>query len=125
MPAEFTLPSPQEAEALVDGLYADIFFAKMAEYGHAPRTQEDAYAMLETALSLDNLPEPVTKQGSVGAYATAAELLQIKLAEAGIPVRQPAAAQEALAVKQAAVGMASHPELYKAILALKSQAAAA
>jgi len=36
--AEFQLPEVDKAAEVLDSLYAEAFFAKMAEYGHVPQT---------------------------------------------------------------------------------------
>lgn len=115
----FQLPSTDDAAAVLDGIYADVFFSKMAEFGLVPETQDGALSMLETAAYLDQADTAV-KQAGVDPFVNANELLKQALAQENII---DSGAQVRTAVKQAAVGLASNPEIYKAVLAIKTAAA--
>lgn len=115
---DITLPSVDEAVGLLDSVYTDVFFSKLAEYGIVPQTQEGMLAALETAVYLDSVPE--TKQASVDPFVDANA--KLKHAMASEKLINPAVfeQQQDVAVKQAAYAMAHSPELYRAVLAIKT-----
>ena len=111
-------PSADQANATLDQLYIERFFAKMAEQGFVPSTNEEAMAVLETAAQLDSLPEKSAEAEQTNWFGQANEKLANHLAAQGYGVdfRQQAAEQE----KQALVyALASNPEIYKAALAVE------
>jgi hypothetical protein len=118
--AEFQLPDVGESVAVLDNLYAEAFFSKMAEYGYAPADIGEAENMLETAAYLDELPEESTHQKSAAAdspYTDANANLKEVLASAGmIDVR----GEELVGIKQASYACAQNADLYKAVLAVKA-----
>jgi hypothetical protein len=124
--AEFQLPEVDKAAEVLDSLYAEAFFAKMAEYGHVPQTESDAYAMLETAAQLDAVDnDPAVKQAQEqgSPYAVANDSLKAVLSpQAGSNAYQQ---EEAIGVKQAAYALAQDPSLYASVLAVKAAEAEA
>lgn len=117
------IPSADEAQATLDNMYQEAFFAKMAEMGHVPQTQEDAIAMLETGYQLDLIPEPKQASAQVGQYSAANELLKQAFAETGVDTGL--VRQEEMGIKQAAYAVASDPRFYNAVLALTQAETAA
>jgi hypothetical protein len=103
------LPAAEQAVPLVDWIYCERFFDKMAEYGFSPRTDEERMAMLQTALQLDSIQDEQQASPYVLANQKLAEHLQGQSQSAA---NAPAERQ------QLALALAQHPELYKAALAL-------
>ena len=118
--ADIQLPGLDESAALLDQIYGEAFFAKMAELGHVPASQEDAIGMLETAYQLDMVsPDQPEKQAS-SPYAAANESLKQVLGEyngGGGHDKQ----AEAL---QAAYALAHDVNVYKSVLGVKAAEAA-
>ena len=117
------IPSADEAQATLDNMYQEAFFAKMAEMGHVPQTQEDAVAMLETGYQLDLIPETKQASAQVGQYSAANELLKQAFVESG--VNTGLAGQKELGIKQAAYAMAADPMFYNSVLVLQQAETAA
>jgi len=117
--SEFVLPSVSDAQATLDNVYQEAFFAKMAELGHKPAVQEDAIAMLEAGYQLDMIPE---KQAEtyVGQYSTANTLLKQAFSENGINTGLAMPDPQEVGIKQAAYAMASDPNFYASVLALRT-----
>ena len=120
-----SLPSPADAQAVLDNLYQEAFFTKLAEFGHQPATQEDAIAMLETGYQLDLLPDNSKQQKQAGQYAAANGLLKQALAEGGVETGLAANTKQEAGIKQAAYTVANDPTYYGAVLALHMAQAAA
>jgi hypothetical protein len=118
---ELTLPTPDDAVGTLDAIYADVFFSKMAEYGFQSQTQEGMLSMLETAAYLDQLPEETaTKRASIDPFTDAnAKLKQALASENLIDL----SSETAVGIKQAAYALAQDPELYKAVISVKTAAA--
>jgi hypothetical protein len=113
------LPSVDAAVGILDSVYSDVFFSKMAEYGLVPQTQEGALSMLETAAYLDSIPDN-TKQASEDPFVSANIRLKQALASEGVINPNVFAEQNDVAIKQAAFALAHEPELYKAMLAVRT-----
>jgi hypothetical protein len=100
------------ANHMLANVYQPVFFRKMAERGHVPKTAEDARRMLNTAFKLAAAgvqPEP-TKEAGLSKYAMADEALD-----------RLASSQENLnddMLKRAAVQLAQDPTLYQSVLLL-------
>jgi len=123
--AEFQLPEVEKAAEVLDSLYAEAFFAKMAEFGHVPQTESDAMAMLETAAQLDAVDnDPAVKQAEEhgSAYAVANDSLKEVLAQSELPTFQQ---DESVGIKQASYALAQDPSLYASVLAIKAAEAEA
>ena len=119
--AEFQLPEVEKAAEVLDSLYAEAFFAKMAEFGHIPQSESDALAMLETAAQLDlvsNDPAVTQAEEQGSPYAYANESLKEVLAHAEQP-------SEEVGIKQASYALAQDPSLYASVLAVKAAEAEA
>lgn len=124
MSEDFQLPNPEQAIGVLDSLYAEAFFNKMAEYGLVPETQEGALAMLETAAQLDALPEqPSEKSASVDPFVDANEKLASVLQQHGVGPDRAQVQQDS--VKQAAAALSTNPDLYASVLSLKAAEAMA
>jgi len=121
--ADIQLPGLDESAALLDRVYGDAFFSKMAELGHVPQTQQDAIGMLETAFSLDMVdPGQPEKQASESPYASANESLKQVLNEQGIGPGPEGEKQAA--AKQTAYALAHDVNVYKSVLGVKAAEAA-
>jgi hypothetical protein len=121
--ADIQLPGLDESAALLDRIYGDSFFAKMAELGHVPQTQEDAVGMLETAFSLDMVdPGQSEKQAFEMPYASANASLNQVLGEHGIgPGPED---EKQAAATQTAFALAHNVDVYKSVLGVKTAEAA-
>ena len=122
---EFQLPDTSESAGLLDQLYAEAFFGKMAEFGIAPQTEEGAQAMLETAYQLDMVDDaPAIKEAQVAAdpFVDANMKLAHVLSQSGINTdAQVDVEQHNLdTIKQASFALSQDSDLYKAVLAVKA-----
>lgn len=113
-----TLPDPQTAYAtLFDGVHAEVFFTKLAHYGHTPRTEQEAFDLLQLAGRLRIAPEIAEKQAS-SVYGEAVSALDQVLS--GHPqVQASRVASDNALIKEAAASLAKDPECYNSVLALK------
>lgn len=109
-------PSTEEAISLLDSVYADVFFSKLAEYGFPIQSEEAALGALETAAYLD-LADDTVKSATVDPYVLANKELKETLKSAGIIDKQP---ETKAVIKQAAYNLAHDPSLYAAVLAVKT-----
>lgn len=116
---DINLPSVEDAVGTLDAVYADVFFSKLAELGFAPRTEEGMLSALETAAYLDAV-DGGQKQASVDPFVDANAKLKQALANEQLINPAVFAQQSNAAIKQAAFAMAQHPDLYKAVLAVKT-----
>lgn len=124
-PATIDIPNVDESLGTLDGLYAQAFFSKLAEYGIEPQSEEAAMAMLKTAAYLDMVEShPAVKQASVDPFVDAASRLEHVLADSGLLGGQPSAQQQLVGVKQAAYALAQDPDLYRSVLSVKAAEAA-
>lgn len=114
---DLKLPAVDDAIGMLDGLYADVFFNKMAEYGLVPQTQEGMVSMLETAAYLDMVDQGSTKSASEDPFVQANAALKEVLAHENYIDRS---AGEVAGIKQAAFALAQNPDLYKAVLSVKT-----
>lgn len=119
MPQDINLPSVEDAVGLLDNVYADVFFSKLAEFGFAPQTEEGMLSALETAAYLDAV-DGGQKQASVDPFVDANSKLKQALANENLVNPAVFAQQNHAAVKQAAYAIASNPDVYKAVLAVKT-----
>ena len=117
--AQVSLPSVSDAQAALDNVYQEAFFAKMAELGHQPQTQEDAIGMLEAGYQLDLIPDKQA-YSTVGQYSTANTLLKHAFADNGINTGLATPDPQQLGIKQAAYALASDPGYYASVLALRA-----
>lgn len=125
------LPDAQTAyNNLFLGVHQNVFFRKCAASGYYPRSQDEAQWMLDTAgkLRLVDQVEPQVKAAAAqdNPYFAANQALDAVLAQYGLDggIRQQAASEEQMAIKQAASDLAQDPTFYNSILALKSAEAA-
>lgn len=118
------VPDQQKAAEIMNRLYQDVYFSKLAELGHQPTSPQDAESMLNIGLQLDLADQQLgQKQASAGESPVqrAERLLQEKLAELGLVT----APDPAAVIKQAALTVAQDPEVYGALLALQAAAESA
>lgn len=86
-----------QSAQLLQGLYNEVFFTKLAERGHAPQTEEDAVGMLQAGVQLEMAEKAAAarqQQSFQGYYATGAEKLAHVL---GTAPQQPSFAKQAAA----------------------------
>jgi hypothetical protein len=122
MSNDIQLPDVDKASQLIDTVYADAFFSKLAEFGFQPQNEADAVAMLETGMQTDHLPHPeAEKTAAVSPFAAInQELASVLRAEGAI---QTPSYEDG--IKQAAFAYATAPDVYKSVLALKTAQAEA
>ena len=114
------LPELDQATALRDQVYVDRFFAKLAEFGVQPFSQEEASQMLQDAYQLDQIPEEkAAATNADGFYQRASARLNSFLSTQGGPPLSKQAEQQ-----NAAVAYAQHPDVYKSVLTHKAAAVA-
>jgi len=102
----------EQSGAVIQGLYNDVFFTKLAELGHTPQTEEDMLAMLKVGFQTDVLSGGGEPQEKVSWYADASNKLD------GLLYAQPSYA------KSAAERLASDPVyMQSAIMALATEIA--
>lgn len=109
---------------LVEGVECQVFFNKMAAYGHVPQTPEQAAAMLDTGRKLyAYYKSEQVKQAQdandpyVAVNHYLSQVLGDQGADFGAANQQ---AHEAAAIKQAAAELAQDPVFYNSVLALKA-----
>lgn len=122
------LPEAGDSAALLESLFADAFFGKMAEYGFEPQSEREAVSMLETAYHLDTLPEeaPTVKSASYSSpFESANNALKQVLVDNGLISAQDIVNEKMAGVKQAAFACATDPRIYSAVLAVKAAEEAA
>ena len=107
------LPPVEKAAELLDRIYVDAFFSKMAEYGHFPNSEQDAIGMLETAVALDAVDPAPQEKVSNDKYAQANQNLQAYLGQQGI-LPDP----EVDSIKQAAYALAHDADVYRSVLSV-------
>lgn len=86
-----------QSAQLLQGLYNEVFFTKLAERGHAPQTEEDAVGMLQAGYQLEMAEKAAAaqqQQSFKGYYASGAEKLAHVL---GTQPQQPAFSKQAAA----------------------------
>lgn len=116
---DLKLPAVEDAVGTLDSIYADVFLSKMAEYGYVPQTQEGMLSMLETAAYLDSV-DGGEKVATVDPFVDANSKLKQALASENLVNPAIFTEQRNLGIKQAAYALAQTPEVYKAVLSLKS-----
>lgn len=114
-----------DANAVLDGVYLDAFFGKLASLGRVPSTEAEAADMLAMGDQLGAAAaEQEVKAAQDGAsfVQQAAAALGPALAQYGYGAFDHAANQ---AVKSAAYDLASDPAVYNAVLIARQAALAA
>jgi len=125
MSTDVQLPDAEQAVATLDSIYVERFFDKMAGLGFQPNSDEEAMAMLQTAVQLDALPEKQANQQQVdqqqSPYVLAnqklAEFLQTSGVDTGLQDLQKQSADNERA--ELAVALASNADLYKSALSVQ------
>jgi len=122
------LPDPQTAyQNVFDGVAQRVFFHKLAQLGHVPRTQKQASDLLDLAGKLRLVEEEAAVKQAEDAYdpfAAANSALDQVLAQAGFGSVKAAAEQdELMSMKQAASIVMQDPLIYDSVLALKAHEA--
>ena len=119
-PNTLELPPAEKAAEVEQNITLRVFFAKMAEYGCVPKSDEQAQSMIRTAnhaLQLRDLPA-VKKASQANDPILLAEQKLLELSEKhGLHTAVKSAAEEA-AINQLATVAASDPDVYKAMLSL-------
>ena len=122
--AAAALPDPQTAyNNLFEGVHAQVFFQKCAAAGFAPRSQQEAHWMLETAGKLRAVSESeqVKQAGAQDNpyYQMNAQLDRV-LDQYGLGHSKQASYQEQeVGYKQAAAQLMQDPTFYNSVLSLK------
>lgn len=116
-----TLPDPQTAyDTVLQDVHARIFFNKCASAGFAPRSQEEAQAMLDTAGRLRQLNAVAReKAGSDSPYLQMNRALTETMAKQGFDHAALPHEEVEHSYKEAAAFFANDPNLYNSVLALK------
>lgn len=111
-------------QTLFDNIHQQVFFNKMAAYGHGVRDQQHAARMLDQAGKLRHLEEvELMKQASAAddPYVAAGDYLDQHLASMGYATKTAGyPSEEEMAIKAAAADFASVPEIYNSVLSLKA-----
>ncbi len=112
------------ADNLFQGVYGRVFFHKLAQAGFVPRTEAQAQYMLKVAQTVREAEEAEaikTASDSNDPYAAAYHHLEQAVAQRGLklPGRMDAASRE-YSFKQAAAALASDPDIYDSVLAVKA-----
>lgn len=126
---QVALPDTQTAVSnLFDGLYPDVFFQKLASlgielFGTPAQRQKQAQDLVDMALWLRNAEEQhqvkVAEESPYAGYKAAlAQSLGVHGLDAGI--KQSAAQEQDLAIRQIAACLAGNPDLYNSVLAVKA-----
>jgi hypothetical protein len=117
-----TLPDPQTAiNTLFNQVSSQVFFQKLASYGYAPRTPQEAHDMMELAGQLRLLDqEQAQKAASDNPYGRLVGELNSAMAQHGYRGAQQAQVQEhELAVKSAASRLMQSPAIYNSVLSIE------
>lgn len=118
------LPSVRQAyDTIFDRVHSRVFFQKCAAAGIAPRTQEEAAAMLETAgkLRLIHESQPVKAAAAQdNPFFQMNAGLDAVMAQYGLAPAQPAPQEVEAGYKQAADVLFQDPEIYNAAITLKA-----
>lgn len=116
---QLALPPAEQASQVRASIVQDVFFAKMAEYGVVPRTQDEAAAMLRTGQQCLALQQhPAVKQASQqgNPFLEAERRLTELSSQYGFDTAKTAA--EKTALNQISLAYAQEPDVYKAMLSL-------
>jgi hypothetical protein len=119
------LPAPDVAfNTLMTNVHAEVFFGKLASAGYPVNDEKEASEMLELAGKLRQVA-PAVKAAS-SPYAKASQDLDKVLAARGLDggIKQATYKQREQARRQQAVKLAAHPDIFNAVLSLKSNEAA-
>ncbi len=95
---------------ILRGVYAPVYFQKLAERGHAPRNEKEAEELLELGFKLAETAAQVGSQQSKYASAVSA-LDQLRNGQAG---------QGDYQLKAAAVQLAGDPAIYASAMVLQA-----
>lgn len=123
-----TLPDPETAYAtLFNGVHSEVFFNKLAAAGFAPRSEQEAMWMLETAGKLRAVSETQqVKQAGMEDnpfYRMNASLDKV-LDHYGLgQTKQASRAEVETGYKQAAARLMQDPTFYNSVLSLKAHEA--
>lgn len=105
---------------LFDGIHQQVFFHKMASYGCAPESPEQAAAMLEGAIRLRHIEEQMAykqAQDASDPFVAANQYLAGLMGEQQ-PVYKQAEAESA--ISDMAADLMQNPEFYNSVLSLKA-----
>jgi len=124
------LPSPADAYNIVsDKVFNTVFFNKLASYGYAPRTPQEAASLLELHQKLEtvnNDPAVKAAEAAGNPYAVASKGLDSYLASKGLDggIKQASVAQRDQELLQFTDQLMNDPDVYGAALTLKAAQAA-
>jgi hypothetical protein len=106
------LPDVEQSAEVLDDLYRQAFFGKLAELQVVPQTEEDAVSLLKTAARLDAVPDEQSQKQANSFFQDADSALEYVLGASEV------SAQPAFETKSAAVQLAADPGLYAAALSV-------
>lgn len=119
------LPSPVDAyNHLFDGVHAQVFFGKLANYGVQPTTEKEAVDLLTLAGQLRNVDsseKSAAEESRFSSHVSALQALQAETPEG----RSNQTKLAEYAVKQAAEELMQDPSIYNSVLSLKAAEAEA
>jgi len=105
-----SLPQPEVAFQKMAGLYNEVFFHKLAEYGLGPQNEAEAQTLLESAVSLRAQHQ---KQASTSnRFAALSHVLP------GVGGGESYESLQEQADQSLALKLASDPEIYASLLSL-------
>ena len=116
------LPEPQAAmDTIFQRVHSQVFFGKLAQAGIPVNSEKDASDLLELAGKLRAVA-PQIKQAQVGTYAAANATLDQALAAHGLDsgIKRAQANDQQIALGNVAAQLAQDPEIYNAVLSIKS-----
>lgn len=124
------LPDPQTSyDTLALGVRARVFFNKLAAAGIAPRNDDEAHLMLETAGKLRHISESAAVKQAAAEDNPFVQLnngVDALMAQYGLGQVKAAGFSDAdVAYKQAAADLMQDPSIYNAVLSLKAEDAKA
>ena len=123
------LPDPETAyQNVFDGVHSQVFFNKLAAAGIEPETEKEAQDLLMLAGRLRTVEAAEKQAGDgEGRFGGALTALDSVLGETGMDgqIKQAAAQEEAIAIKQTAAAVMQDPTIYNSVLSLKAHEAAA
>lgn len=112
-----SLPDVKTAQQVMADIENQAFFAKLADHGIVPQTEEQALSILRTAQLAEKMAQhPSVKQSATQDPFAALEQGVTKVAEQ-MGLKQ-AGEQETALLDQIALSFASHPAVYGAALSL-------
>lgn len=119
------LPNPVDAyNQLFDGVHAQVFFGKLANYGVQPTTEKEAMDLLTLAGQLRHVDSAEKRAADQSRFQGAVASLQSVYGQSDAGKQNQAYLADQ-AIKQAAEDLMNDPSIYNSVLSLKAAEAAA